>query len=219
MRVLVIAVHPDDETLGCGGTILRHRAQGDAVSWMAVTQASAPHWPAEQVEKKRAEIQRVAARYGMKSVHRPGFPSTGLDSTSQRQLIDAIAGVLAEVDPEILYVVNRGDVHTDHGVVFQATMAACKPFQSRVRRMLAYETLSSTDAAPQLVERAFLPTVYCDVTPHLEEKLDIMREYQTEIQAFPLPRSSESIRALARFRGATIGVGYAEAFMLLREVW
>jgi N-acetylglucosamine malate deacetylase 1 len=219
VRILVNAVHPDDETLGCGGTILKHSMRGDAVSWMVITQASAPNWPAAEVEEKRAEIERVAARYQVKSFHWPGFPSTGLDSVPQRQIVDAVAGVIAEVDPEILYLINRGDVHTDHGVVFQATMAACKPFRTHIKRMLAYETISSTDAAPQLPERAFLPTVFSDITPHLEEKLVIMNEYRTEVQPYPLPRSPESIRALARVRGATIGVEYAEAFMLLREVW
>jgi LmbE family N-acetylglucosaminyl deacetylase len=104
--------------------------------------------------------------------------------------------------------------------VFDATMSALKAFNRKrgVTRLLSFETLSSTEAAPANPSRAFLPNVFSDVTAFIERKLEIMALYETELQPFPLPRSLESIRALARYRGATVGLEYAEAFMLIREL-
>jgi LmbE family N-acetylglucosaminyl deacetylase len=112
-------------------------------------------------------------------------------------------------------------VHTDHQTIFTATMSVLKPCYMAglgVRRVLCYETLSSTEAAPPQLTRAFVPGVFCDITPYLERKIEILGFYETEAQADPLPRGQSAIRALARYRGATIGVQYAEAFMLVREL-
>jgi LmbE family N-acetylglucosaminyl deacetylase len=136
-------------------------------------------------------------------------------------LIDAIRGVIDKVQPETLYLVHDGDVHTDHHQVFVATMSVAKAFYMRrlgIQRVLSYETLSSTEAAPTQAKRAFLPNVFCDITPHLDRKIEIMALYETEVQSDPFPRGPSAIRAQARLRGATIGVEYAEAFMLIREV-
>ena len=116
---------------------------------------------------------------------------------------------------------HSGDVHTDHHVIFEATLCVLKTFYMRklgVRRVLCYETLSSTDAAPPQNHRAFLPNVYLDITPYIDKKIEIMALYKTESQPEPLPRSHSAIRALSRFRGAAIGVEYAETFVLIREV-
>jgi LmbE family N-acetylglucosaminyl deacetylase len=221
MKVLVISVHPDDETLGCGGTILRHRADGDEVSWLVVTQAHPPQWPAEIVDRKAAEVRRVADAYGMVRTIKLGLPTVRLDTVPQGDLIDSLRKPLAEAAPEIVYLVHDGDVHTDHHAVFQATLCALKPFYTErfgVRRILSYETLSSTEAAPPQWPRAFVPTVYRDITPYIDRKIEIMAMYETESQPDPFPRGPSAIRALARYRGATVGVNYAEAFVLIRDV-
>lgn len=221
MRVLAISVHPDDETLGCGGTLLRHQADGDALSWLVVTQAYEPTWSADVIARKSAEVERAASAYAFERVFRLGFPTARLDTVPQNDLIAPLRDAISDVRPEVVYVVHGGDVHTDHGVVFTATMSVLKPFyMSRlgVRRILCYETLSSTDAAPILPGRQFLPVVYRDISSFIDQKIDIMSFYQTECQADPMPRGPASIRALARHRGATIGVDFAEVFMLIREV-
>ncbi|MFI5212925.1 MAG: PIG-L deacetylase family protein [Gemmatimonadales bacterium] len=221
MRILVISVHPDDETVGCGGTMLKHRAAGDTLSWLIVTQAFEPAWPAEAIARKAKEVEAVARAYGVEKVYRLGQPTTRLDTVAQADLMDAIRKVGQEVRPDVVYLVNRSDIHSDHRVVFECVMAVFKPFHTHLgaRRILCYECLSSTEAAPALAERAFVPTVYSDITEHIERKLDVMRLYASESQEYPKPRAIESIRALGRYRGASIGVEYAEAFMLLREVW
>jgi LmbE family N-acetylglucosaminyl deacetylase len=221
MNVLAISVHPDDETLGCGGTLLRHREEGDTVDWAIATQTHSPQWSQEIVDRKAAEVDVVASGYSMRSVHKLGLPTTRLDVTPLAELIEGLRKVIEQVRPAVVYLPHYGDVHSDHHVVFLATFSVLKAFYMRslgVRRVLSYETLSSTEAAPPQAFRAFVPNVYKDITPHIERKIEIMGLYTSESQPDPLPRGPRAIRALARFRGATVGVEYAEAFMLVREV-
>ena len=221
MRVLVVSAHPDDETLGCGGTILKHVSGGDDVSWTVVTSAHEPAWSGEVIERKAAEVDAVRAAYGMTRVTRLGFPSARLDVTPRAELMAALAGVIDGDRPELVYVVHPGDVHGDHADVFGAALAVLKAFRMAslgVRRVLAFETLSSTEAAPPQQHRAFVPTVFSDIEDQLERKIEIMALYASEAQPDPLPRGPSAIRALARFRGATVGLPAAEAFMLVREL-
>lgn len=221
MRVLVLSAHPDDETLGMGGTMLAHGAAGDSVHWLVATRAHEPIWSAETIARKADEVERVAAAYGVATLDRLDFPTAQLDTVA---LADLVAGVRQAVDrdrPHTVYVTHPGDVHTDHARLFDATVAALRAFRAGregVRRILCYETLSSTDAAPPQRSPRFTPNVYRDVTPYLERKLEIMAHYASEEQADPLPRGASAIRALGRYRGATVGVDYAEAFELVREV-
>lgn len=219
MNVLVISVHPDDEAVGCAGTILKHKAAGDQIDWLIITEAFEPQWSSEVIERKATEVAAAADAYGMRRVTKLGLPTTRLDTVPQAEIMSAIREAVVESAPECVYLINRSDVHSDHRVVFEAALGVMKPFhRTTVRRILSFETLSSTDATPALAERAFVPNVFVDITTHIDEKIAIMDLYESEGQPFPQPRASESLRALARYRGATIGVGYAEAFMLLREV-
>jgi LmbE family N-acetylglucosaminyl deacetylase len=144
-----------------------------------------------------------------------------MDTLSQAEIIASVRRVVAEAQPHSVYLNHAGDVHSDHRIVFDCVISAIKPFYSSrhgIKRILSYETLSSTEAAPPDHARAFMPTVFCDVTSFIERKLEIMSLYRTETQPYPMPRANETIRALARFRGATVGVEYAEAFMLIRDL-
>ena len=221
MNVLAISAHPDDETLGCGGTLLKHREAGDRIYWIIATVCHEPQWSAELIERKALEVDRVAAAYGAEKF-KFGFPNARLDTIGIGELMKPIERVVADVKPEIVYMLHGGDIHTDHHMLSDAAMSVLKPFyMSRrgIHRVLGFETLSSTDAAPQRGERMFMPNVYSDITPFLEEKLRIMGLYESEIHAEPMPRSPSAIRALARYRGATISAEYAEAFTLIREVF
>lgn len=219
MRVLVIAPHPDDETLGCGGTLLKHLAAGDSVSWVIVTKAYEPRWPSEVIERREQEIEQVSDAYGFAQRFRLTFPAARLDTVPLEELLHSINKIVAEVKPDWIYTVHAGDIHSDHRVVFEATMSAVKSFASSgVQRLLSYETISSTDARPPGASTVFAPNVYCDITPFIERKLEIMSLYRGEVHPYPMPRALESIRALARFRGATVAAEYAEGFMLLREL-
>jgi N-acetylglucosamine malate deacetylase 1 len=173
------------------------------------------------LEQKEREISAVNAAYGFENTFRLNFPTIKLDRVPVDEIIVAIRDAITDAKPDWVYLNHFGDVHSDHRVLFEATMSVLKPFYSSkhgVKKILSYEVFSSTDAAPVNPARAFVPNVFTDVTEFLEKKLEIMALYESELQAFPLPRALDSLRALSRVRGATIGVEYAEAFMLVREV-
>lgn len=219
--IAIISVHPDDETLGCGGTMLKHRAAGDSLHWLIVSRALASQWSDELKAVKAAEIKAVAEAYEMSSWKQCEFPAAHLDTVAKNDLIHAINGFLDSIQAETVYLVHGGDVNSDHAAVFDAVTSVVKPFHLKrlgIRRVLCYETLSSTDAAPALAHRAFLPVVFSEITPWIDRKIEIMGLYASETQAELMPRGASAIRALARWRGATIGCEYAEAFMPLREI-
>ncbi|WP_135552183.1 PIG-L deacetylase family protein [Paenibacillus cymbidii] len=219
-NVIVVAPHPDDETLGCGGTLLRHIAAGDRVHWLIVTEMPS-HWPnaAERRAARQREIDTVAAMYGFAGTHTLGFPATRLDTVAIGDLVEAISAVFRDVLPECVYVPYRGDVHTDHKQVFDAAVSCTKWFRyPSVKRVLAYETLSETEFGINPDNNGFRANVLVDISPYLERKLDIMRVFQSEMAPFPFPRSEQSLRALATLRGQMAGTMAAESFMLLKEI-
>jgi LmbE family N-acetylglucosaminyl deacetylase len=217
--VLVVAPHPDDETLGCGGTMLRYIDQGDEVYWLIVTHISVElGFSEEKVERREREIQEVAAAYGLENTINLGFPTTRLDAEPMTTLVDAVGEVFHEVEPGQVYVPYRNDIHTDHAAVFDAVASCTKWFRyPSVQRVLAYETLSETDFSIDSDARGFRPNIFVDVEGYVDKKVDIMRIYESEIGTHPFPRSESSIHALATLRGAASGFEAAEAFMLLKE--
>lgn len=219
-KVLVIACHPDDETLGCGGTLLRHRAHGDDIYWVILTNIDEQSgWAKGKVKARQNEIDHVADSYGFKKIFKLNFPTTQLDQLPKSELIKALSGALDEVKPSIVYLPNPNDVHSDHQAAFQVAYSSAKTFrQSSIKKILAYECLSETEFAPPLADKLFIPNVFVDITEYFDMKAKIMHLYAGEIAPFPFPRSLENMEALAKFRGATVGVMRAEAFMLLKEI-
>jgi LmbE family N-acetylglucosaminyl deacetylase len=213
--VLVIAPHPDDETLGCGGTLLRHKAAGDQVHWLIVTAMSASGNSAV----RDAEISDVTRACGFDGVHRLNLETARLDTLPLDKLITAIKTVIDEIAAEILYLPHAGDAHSDHRIVFEASWAAVKIFRTPdVRRVLSYETLSETNFAAPVASQPFAPNWFEDISAFLERKIEILQIYSGELAAPPFPRSLEAVRALATLRGSESGAIAAEAFMLLRNI-
>lgn len=221
MKILIISVHPDDETLGCGGTILKHKSNGDILYWLIITQADETlGYSREFIEQRGEQIRQVSKAYGFERTFQLDIPSTKVHAVDFNILMDKISAVIREVEPEVVYSVNRSDIHTDHQVVAKALMSCTKSFRNPgIKRLLMYECLSETEIAPPLMENLFVPNVYSDISEFLEKKIEIMKIYDTELQEPPLPRSLENIRALAQYRGGTVAVQYAEAFMLVRDVF
>jgi len=219
--ILVIAPHPDDETLGCGGTILRHVNEGAAVHWLIVT--SLPPQRSARAKKLQAlrekEIRAVAKTYRFSSTHMLGLPTTRLDEVPLSKLVQSIGNVVASVGPEIVYLPFRGDIHSDHTIVFDAAAANTKWFRYRtVKRVLAYETISETDFSMRPGSSGFHANVFVDITDYLDQKIRVMMHYAGETGPFPFPRSEETLRAYAAVRGSAAGCRAAEAFMLLKEI-
>ena len=216
-RVLVIAPHPDDETLGAGGTLMRLHHEGADLAWLIVTAACENSgWSREQTQRREREIEEVTKRIGFTEVVNLRLPATRLDTLPIGDLIDRFAAVFKTFAPTQLLLPSRSDAHTDHRVVFDAAAACTKWFRyPSVRRVLAYETLSETgfgiDAEP-----GFHANFFVDISDFIQRKLEVMQVYGSEMGEFPFPRSSEAIKALATLRGAVAGFEAAEAFQLLR---
>jgi len=220
MKILVISPHPDDETLGCGGTILTHKDMGDKIYWLITTNIDVKNgWNKDIVEKRQKEIKAVAEMYGFEKTFKLDYPAAKLDTIPIQEIIESISKVIFEIKPEIIYLPNRSDVHTDHQITFKAAYSCTKNFRYPfIKKILMYETLSETEFAPALPENTFIPNVFVDITNYFEKKLEIFKIYKSEVMEEPLPRSLDSIKALARYRGSQIGFEHAEVFMLIREI-
>lgn len=219
-NVLVVATHPDDETLACGGTILRHKACGDRVNWLIMTGIHEEHgFSSNAISKRKDTLARVAGSYCFDAVVDLNLPTARLDTIPQQELVTRAAKAFNDIRPEVVYLPFCHDVHTDHQTTFKAVFACTKSFRYPfIQRLLMMETVSETDFAPAVSGAWFTPNVYMDITDHLERKLEIMRLYDTEIADHPFPWNLENIRALATHRGAMSGCHQAEAFMLLKEI-
>jgi N-acetylglucosamine malate deacetylase 1 len=219
MNILVIATHPDDEVLGCGGVMARHAFLNDAVHVLVVTRGIAELFPDKEIETTRQEMKNAHKILRVTDVHFLDFPAPKLDMVPAYELADRIKKIIHLAQPSIIYLPHRGDIHIDHRAVYDATLVAARPIdKSPVRRLLCYETLSETEWAAPCQSDVFIPTVFTDIGQFLPHKLDAMACYKSQLRQPPHPRSLECITALAHVRGSTVNLTAAEAFMLVREI-
>lgn len=221
-NILVVAPHCDDEVLGCGGSIAKHVAAGRSVYVAIVTNGhlGAPElFSKEGTEKVRTEARAAHALLGVKEAFFLDFPAPRLDTIPAYQLSMRLSELIYQLQIDTLYIPHRGDIHKDHAITYQASLVAARPINNNpVRRIYAYETLSETEWAPPFGDDAFIPTVFEDIADFISIKLEAFKCFTTQIKQFPHPRSLESIDNLARYRGATVSITHAEAFMLIREI-
>lgn len=219
-RITVIAPHPDDETLGAGGTLLKHKAEGDIINWIIITQMSLEQgFDASQIANQENEIFRVSQSYDFDNVIKLGLPAANLDTIPVQVLVQELGGAVCKQNPQILYVPYPGDVHSDHACAFNAISGCSKWFRfGGIKQIMAYETLSETEFGINAGIYPFRPNIFVQTSAYLETKISIMKNYAKEMGPFPFPRSEEAIRSLARYRGSTAGFEAAEAFMLLKGI-
>ena len=215
-KVLIIAVHPDDETLGCGGTLLKHKANGDEIHWLICTTIDKNH---NYYEIREKEIEKVSKLYTFDSVHNLRLKTMQVDEYSMSELVGKISKVITEIKPNTIYLPFKGDVHSDHRNIFEAAYSCTKSFRHQfIKKIYMIETLSETEFAPSTKEDSFIPNVFVDISEFIDKKLEIIQVFQSEIAEHPFPRSERNLRALATLRGATCGCEYAESFVLLKEI-
>lgn len=220
-KVLVVAVHGDDETLGCGGTLLKHKAQGDEIHWLLVTGPTENHpliFTPEVIKQRNDTIEKVGEMYGFNSIINLGLPTIYVHTVDFGEIVHKVSSVISEIKPNIIYLMSNNDVHSDHRITFDAVYSCTKSFRYPfVEKIYMMETLSETEFAPAISSKVFVPNVFVDITNYIDRKLEIMSMYDTEVMEEPYPRSLSSIKALARVRGSRAGVMFAEAFQLLYE--
>lgn len=212
MNILVFAPHNDDEILGVGGTLRRKVLEGNNVYVCEVT--SGPKYKLMQEEARKAH-----AVLGVSQSIFLNLPVSELADIKKTNLNARIDEVVQNVHPEIIFIPFIGDMHFDHRMVTEAVLVAARPIRnSTVKKLFMYETLSETGWNIPYGSKNFNPNVWVDISDTIDCKLEAMACYQSQIQAGPHPRSLDGIKNLAAYRGATIGVNYAESFMLIREI-
>lgn len=212
--VLVVAAHPLDEALGCGGVMCRHVEEGDSVETLILFGDGTDH------DANRREAAAAAA--GLLCTAAPrfgGFPENRGDTAPIGEVVAVVERTIREAAPTTVYVCHGGNLNVDHQITYRATVTALRPVPGlTVRRFLNYEIPSSTDWAPPGFVEPFRPTRYIGIENHLERKLDALAFYGGEMRATPHARSPDSFRTLAARRGATVGLSAAEAFAVQRWV-
>ena len=219
-KIIVVSAHPDDEILGCGGTLLKHLDKGDQVDWLITTNIfTSQGFSEERVNLRKQEIEKVKNKLGIHNVFMLDYPTMSLSDESLIKMIPTIGNIFHKVKPEIIYILNRSDAHSDHNITFRAVMACTKSFRYPfVKRILMYECISETEFSPALPENVFIPTYFVDISTYREKKNEIMNIYSSELGEHPFPRSIRNMDALSTFRGAMSGSEYAEAFQVLKWI-
>lgn len=216
-RVLIIAPHPDDETLGVGGTAAKFIAEGHQVTVLIVSGHLPPLYEPSIFENTVGEALEAFKILGISDYHFLRIPATFVSNEPVRVLNAKIGSVLREVKPQIV-LANYPDRHIDHRVVFDSVMVATRPvgIGNEIEMLAAYETLSETHWNAAHIEPNFVPNWVVDISDFMDLKLKALACYKSQISEFPSPRSIEAVEALAKFRGTQSGFAFGEAFHIIR---
>lgn len=218
-KVLVVAPHPDDETIGAGATIAKHSAQGDEVTVLVVSGHLPPLYSRADYERTVREAEQA---FGVLGVHQSRFLEvpTGMIGAQPPGFVNGkVLELIEELEPEIV-LGPFPDRHIDHRLVFESVMVATRPRGAggRIRLLAAYETLSETHWLAPGIEPTFAPNLVVDVSLQIEQKMKALRCYESQVPAFPGARSAEALEALAKFRGTQAGFAFGEAFQVIRMI-
>lgn len=212
--VVVIAAHPDDEVLGCGGTIALHTRAGAPVTIIIVCEGESLRYGPGGVNQA-SHIRKASEQLGVQDVRELGFTDQALDTIRLTTLIEPLEKILREVRPRQVYLQYGGDVNRDHQILFKAALVATRPTESYVDAVYAFDTASSTEWA---YPRSFIPDTWVDISTTLAVKLDAMACYVSELREYPHPRSLQALEHRAKALGNQVCLEAAEVFMTIRRV-
>lgn len=218
-NVLIVAPHPDDEVLGCGGIIKKMTLKHINVYILIMSRGKKELYPEEKILNVRKEAIAAHKLLGVKETRFLDFSAPELDIVSTSKLAAAIFNSIMEIKPFSLFLPHRGDIHSDHKAVFDAGLVAARPVGGNcVKEIFTYETLSETEWSPPYPNDIFIADTFIDISEVFEVKLEAMKCYKSQLREFPNPRSLKSIETLANWRGSTVGFTHAEAFKVIRII-
>jgi LmbE family N-acetylglucosaminyl deacetylase len=220
-RVLVIAAHADDEALGCGGTLALHASRGDEVRALFMTDGVGARAAAEDAaaRQRREAASAALACVGVRDATFLALPDNQMDGLSLLEIVRQVEPVIAAFRPDVVYTHHFADLNVDHRLAHQATMTALRPQPGALApTILCFEVPSSTEWQTPSAQTAFIPNWFQDISGTFDRKIAALKFYAEEMRAWPHSRSIEAVTHLARWRGASVGVEAAEAFMLARHI-
>lgn len=223
-KVLVVAAHPDDEVLGCGGTIAKHYKNGDEVNVIILAEGLTSRDDKRNRNTKNKELdlfkkQSTEANkiLGVNNLQFFDFPDNRMDSVDLLDVVKVVENCIKKFKPNIVYTHHSGDVNIDHRIIHDAVVVSCRPIPGHsVKTLLFFEVASSTEWQPNNSYPNFIPNWFVDISQTLDLKLQALEKYKSEMRDFPHPRSLKALEYLAKWRGASVGVNAAESFILGR---
>ena len=221
--ILVVAAHPDDEILGCGGTMAHHIVKGNKVHIVFMSDGVSSRVDKDSllydIKKRKQSSLEASAILGTKKPIFLGFPDNQMDTCSMLEITQKLENVIYEIKPDIVYTHHDKDLNIDHQLTSQAVMTACRPQPCFfVSEIYSFEVLSSTGWGSSRAENVFIPNVFINIKNTWEKKIKALKCYDYELREFPHARSYKSIEALAIYRGSNVGIELAEAFKLERKI-
>ncbi len=218
-NILVIVAHPDDEVIGCGGALTKHYQNGDDITIVYMTDGvSARGKCAKEAAERKVMAEKVAIKLNA-TQHYCNFPDNQMDSIPLLDVVQSIELITKKMTIDIIYTHHIGDLNIDHRIVHQAVMTAFRPVPGKsIPSIYNFEVNSSTEWNTPNSSQCFIVNYYVDISHQITEKMALLACYQTEMSTYPHSRSIEAIEALAKVRGSSVGISFAEAFMLVRQL-
>ncbi|MBI4843581.1 MAG: PIG-L family deacetylase [Nitrospirae bacterium] len=225
-NILVVAAHPDDEVLGCGGTMARLAAEGSDVYTLILGEGATARDGSRMRQKREKDIaglkkQSIKAGkiLGVKKTFSFDFPDNRFDTAALLDIVKAVEKIKKEIYPDIVFTHHKGDLNVDHRLTFEAVLTAFRPVKGeRARAIYSFEVPSSTEWSAPSHENYFMPNHFVDISKTLAKKIRALKEYKAELREFPHPRSVEAVELYARRWGVSAGLGPSEAFQVIRQI-
>jgi len=219
MKYLILAAHPDDEVLGCGGTMARRAKEGHEVVAAILTDGAVTRYKKGMAKVLRANAAGCAKTLGISRVVFRDLPNQGLDAVPITKVIKEVEGIIRDFKPDIIYTHDRGDLNRDHAVIHEATLVAARPLPAGgVKELFTYFVPSSSEYNDAGEREIFIPNVFVDITATIDKKVKAFAHYKSEARPYPHPRSPRALRIYAERWGIQAGLKYAEAFRLIRWI-
>lgn len=225
MKILIIAAHPDDEVLGCGGTIARLSQEGHEAyvailgEGMTSRYDNRDHSDRELTRLLQEKSRQAAELLGVKDLFSYNLPDNRFDTIPLLDIVKPIEHLISKILPDTVYTHHGGDLNIDHAITFRAALTATRPVGScPIKNLYTFEIPSSTEWGFQRLGAVFNPNVFIDITRTIEIKIQAMEVYDTETRPYPHPRSPEVLKAVAQRWGSVANISYAEAFELIRSI-
>lgn len=211
-KILILSPHPDDETLGCGGLLLKYKKKGYKIDVVYFTKMDEESFSKNQIFKRNKELDLLIKCYKFNTVYHLNYPTTKLDKLNDSELIKKISDCIKKSQPSIILIPSIVDIHTDHNKVTRCALSCVKTFRNNsILKVLFYETLSETNFN---FDMAFKPNYFEDIGLFINKKINILKIFKSEFKKHPFPRSKDSVLSLAKLRGSQCNFKYAEAFQI-----